>query len=393
MKLFLTPVVLVIALAFAAAACSSGSSSKKTPEATTSAVATSANGTTPMSSSATASSSGGANTPASGGSGGGAPSIQRGPGLTTVQIVDKLAPSIVRVQTEGASLDVFGRTQPSGGVGTGVIIDGDGHIVTNNHVVTSGTGNQPATRITVTLSDQRTTTATIVGRDQATDLAVIKIDETNLTPATFGDSSQIKVGQDVVAIGYALDLKGGPTVTRGVVSAKGRTINEQPYTINDAIQTDAGINPGNSGGALVDANGDVIGINTAIIQGAQSIGFSISSALVQPTVHDLIASGQISRAYLGVGTVDVTASIARNFNLPVDHGIAVTLVGQGTPAQQAGLKQNDVIVSIDGTSVANNGELLAILAHHQGGDAISVDYYRSSTKSTASVTLASRPSP
>ena len=163
-----------------------------------------------------------------------------------------------------------------------MIIDTDGHIVTNNHVVTAGTGNRPADRITVTLSDQRTATATIVGRDQATDLAVLKIDVDSLAPATFADPESLQVGQDVVAIGFALDLKGGPTVTRGVLSAKGRTIDEQPYTINDAIQTDAGINPGNSGGPLVNARGEVIGINTAIIQGAQSIGFSISVALVQP---------------------------------------------------------------------------------------------------------------
>ena len=158
----------------------------------------------------------------------------------------------------------------------------------------------------MTLSDQRTATATIVGRDQPTDLAVLKIDIDSLAPATFADPESLQVGQDVVAIGFALDLEGGPTVTRGVLSAKGRTIDEQPYTINDAIQTDAGINPGNSGGPLVNALGEVIGINTAIIQGAQSIGFSISVALVQPIVRDLIEFGEIDRAYLGVGTVDVT---------------------------------------------------------------------------------------
>ena len=358
-------VIAVAAIAVSSVACSSGSPTKSP---------TVAAGETPAVGATSA-----------------APAIRRDGGLSTVQIVEKLAPSIVRVQTEGATLDIFGRITPGGGVGTGVIIDTAGHIVTNNHVVTVGGGNRPADRITVTLADQRTASATIVGRDQAIDLAVLKIDATNLVPAVFGDAESLEVGQDVVAIGFALDLKGGPTVTRGVLSAKGRTIDEQPYTINDAIQTDAGINPGNSGGPLVNANGEVIGINTAIIQGAQSIGFSISVALVTPAVRDLIDRGKIDRAYLGVGTVDVTASIARSFNLPVDKGIAVTAVGRGTPAEAAGLRQNDVIIKIDGQEVANNGSLLAILAKRQAGDTVPVEFYRGSDLKKIDVRLDSRP--
>jgi S1-C subfamily serine protease len=368
---------LLAAIALMAAGCSGGSSS---PTATPPLDPTAAGGTVAAS-----------GTPGSGGSAGVAPALQGQGGLTTIQIADKLAPSIVRVQTEGATLDVFGRTAPAGGVGTGVIIDTDGHIVTNNHVVTIGNNNQAADRITVTLSDQRTAPATIVGRDQPTDLAVLKIDLDNLTPASFANAEDLQVGQDVVAIGYALDLKGGPSVTRGVLSAKNRTINEQPYTINDAIQTDAGINPGNSGGPLVDANGQVIGINTAIIQGAQSIGFSISAAVVEPTVHDLIESGRIERAYFGVGTVDVTKAIAQNFNLPVNTGVALTQVAQGSPAADAGLRPNDVIVSMDGTDLANNGALLSVLADHKPGDTVTVEYYRGKDKQTTQVTLTSRP--
>jgi serine protease Do len=373
------PRIVVFALALVAviaAACSgSSSSSTATPQASASPQATAAAGSTPASGGATAN----------------PPALQSQGGLTVIQIADKLAPSIVRVQTEGATLDVFGRTTPAGGVGTGVIIDTDGHIVTNNHVVTIGNNNQAADRITVTLSDQRTAPATIVGRDQPTDLAVLKIDLDNLTPASFGDADNLQVGQDVVAIGYALDLKGGPSVTRGVLSAKNRTINEQPYTINDAIQTDAGINPGNSGGPLVDASGKVIGINTAIIQGAQNIGFSISAALVEPTVQELIQSGRIERAFFGVGTVDVTQAIAQNFRLPVSSGVALTQVAQGSPAADAGLRPNDVIVAIDGKPIANNGDLLSVLADHKPGDSVSVDYYRGSDKQTAQVILSSRP--
>ncbi len=319
------------------------------------------------------------------------PAIRTEPGLTTPQIVAKLAPSIVRVQTDSATLDIFGRSVPSTGVGTGVIVDTDGHIITNNHVVTAGTGNTVADRITVTLNDQRTFRATVIGRDQPTDMAVIKIDASDLTPAEFADPNSLQVGQDVVAIGYALDLKGGPTVTRGVLSAKGRTIDESPYTINDALQTDAGINPGNSGGPLVNADGQVIGINTAIIQGAQQIGFSISVGLVQSELSTLIQSGEISRAYLGVGTVEVTDAVAQNFNLPVDKGLAVTAVGQGTPAEAAGLQANDVIVKIDGEEVDNNGQLLTVLAKHKAGDVVSIDFYRGNELRTVSVTLAAHP--
>jgi S1-C subfamily serine protease len=336
----------------------------------------------------TATPSGSGSPPASGG----VAAIQPAAGgMTTVEIVQKLAPSVVRVQTEGATLDAFGRVTPGGGVGTGVIFDASGYIVTNNHVVTVRNGSQPADRITITLSDQRTATATIVGRDQATDLAVLKIDEGDLTAAPFADPDSLQVGQDVVAMGFALDLQGGPTVTRGVLSAKGRTINEQPYTINDAIQTDAGINPGNSGGPLVNARGEVIGINTAIVQGAQSIGFAISVRLVEPTTQELIGKGKIDRAFLGVGTVDVTQSIARNFSLPVDTGVAVTAVGKGSPAEDAGVQANDVIVSLDGEAVDNGGALLALLAKHRPGDTVTVEFYRGSDKRSAEVKLGARP--
>jgi len=309
--------------------------------------------------------------------------------LSTIEIVEKLAPSIVRVQTEGAALDAFGRTVPGGGIGTGVIIDTAGRIVTNNHVIM--VGEEVAHTITVTLADQRTVPARLVGRDAATDLAVLQIDEPGLTPAAWGDVTDLKAGQDVVAIGFALGLEGAPTVTRGVVSARGRTIEEEPYTIPDAIQTDASINPGNSGGPLVDARGEVIGINTAIIRGAQNLGFSISVSIARPIVEELIASGTIERAYLGVGTVDVTDSIAESFGLPVEEGIAVTIVGEGSPAQRAGLQQNDVIVAVDGRPIANNGDLLSILRESQPTDTVTVEYYRGAERRTAEVTLEARP--
>jgi len=332
-----------------------------------------------------------ASTPSSGGPGEvTVPRINDEQGLTTVEIVNMLAPSVVRIQTETASIDIFGRLIPGQGVGTGVIIDNEGRIVTNNHVIIGANG-LPAETITVTLHDQRTAPARVVGRDEATDLAVIQIDVDGLTPAQFGIADELQVGQDVVAIGFALDLEGAPTVTRGVLSAKNRTIDEDPYTIPDAIQTDASINPGNSGGALVNARGEVIGINTAIIRGAQNIGFAISVGLVKPIVDELITAGEVRRAYMGVGTVDINPAIARNFNLPVETGLAITAVGPGSPAALAGLRVNDVIVAVDGREIDNNGQLLAILAEKRAGENVTVTYYRAGERLEAQLTLATRP--
>jgi serine protease Do len=309
--------------------------------------------------------------------------------LTVPQIVQLLRPSVVRIQTEGATLDILGRPVPTQGVGTGVIVDQEGHIVTNNHVVTLDSGL--ASHITVTLSDGRTSTAQIVGTDPPTDLAVLKIDATNLTPATLGDVSDLQVGEQVVAIGYALDLPGGPSVTEGVVSAKGRVIQEASYSISDAIQTDASINPGNSGGPLVDDHGEVVGIDTAIIAQAQNIGFAISIDLAKPLVQEIIQTGSVSRGFLGVSTVDVTPSLAASFNLPVDSGIGVAAVTSGSPAEAAGLRVNDIIVRLGDVSINNSGDLVQALTKYRAGDKVTVVFYRGSQQQQVEVTLARRP--
>jgi serine protease Do len=197
-----------------------------------------------------------------------APTPLPGARLSTVEIARRLRPSVVQVLTERATRNVFGQLVPSQGIGTGLIIDSAGHIVTNDHVVRIGA--DLADQITVTLADGRALPAEVVGADPQTDLAVLLIDADGLTPAELGDASALQVGADVVAMGFALGLAGDPSVTRGVVSAKNRTIQEQSVSINDAIQTDASINPGNSGGPLVDDRGRVVGINTAIIRAART---------------------------------------------------------------------------------------------------------------------------
>jgi S1-C subfamily serine protease len=312
----------------------------------------------------------------------------------TEQIVQKMRPSVVRVQTESASIGAFGQSQQQVGVGTGVIIDTQGHIVTNNHVVTvNEQPDQPSHNITVTLFNGKTVNATIAGRDAATDLAVLKIDPSGqgLQPAAFADPKDLTVGETVIAIGYALDLPGNPTVTRGVLSATNRSIQETQTTIDPALQTDASINPGNSGGPLVDLDGRVIGINTAAIQNAQNVDFAISVALVHPISSELIKSGDITRGFMGIGTVDITKALASSLNLPVDQGVGVVNVASGSPADQAGLQADDIIVAIAGQQVADSGDLLNVLQKDGPGKTVSVDFYRGAKKMSANVTLGKNP--
>jgi S1-C subfamily serine protease len=306
--------------------------------------------------------------------------------------VERLRPSVVHILTETATIDVFGQVAPQRGVGTGVIIDDQGHILTNNHVVVQpGTCDEPARSITVTLSDGRQFSATVVGRDVPTDLAVLRIDAQDLTPVTLGDASLLQVGDDVVAIGNALDLPGGPTVTKGVVSAKDRLIEEEEcgITIPDAIQTDAAINPGNSGGPLVNVRGEVIGITTAVIRGvAEGVGFAISVDTVKPIAAELIDKGRVERGFLGIRQlVTVTPSLAEQFDLPVDRGVAFQGLVPDGPAQRAGLLSGDIIVKVAEREIRTSGDLFATLTEHRSGETVSVEYYRGNDRQQAEVTL------
>jgi S1-C subfamily serine protease len=308
-------------------------------------------------------------------------------GLYTPDVVKRLRPSVVRVLSEAATLDMFGEVTPTRGVGTGFIIDEEGRIITNNHVITTD-GDQPAERITITLTDGRQFRASIVGRDTPTDLAVLQIDADNLTPVELGSSDALQVGDDVLAIGNALDLPGGPTVTKGVVSAKGRLIQATGITITDAIQTDASINPGNSGGPLVNRRGEVVGITTAVIRGqAEGIGLVISIDSARPIVEELIASGRVDRGFLGVTILEITPSLADSFELGVDHGIGLREVQAGEPADQGGLQTGDVIVELAGREIGNSGDLFQALTEHRAGETITVKFYRGDDLKTTEVTL------
>jgi S1-C subfamily serine protease len=312
---------------------------------------------------------------------------QPGGGESAVDVVKRLGPSVVHILSEAATLDVFGQITPTKGVGTGFVLDPEGHIVTNNHVITIDSG-EPAQKITVTLSDGRQFQARIVGRDAPTDLAVLKIDADGLTPVELGSSAGLQVGESVVAIGNALDLPGGPTVTQGVVSAKGRLIQENDVTIPDAIQTDASINPGNSGGPLVNMRGQVVGITTAVIRGqAEGIGLAIAIDSAEPIVQELIDVGRVDRGFLGVSMVEITPSLAESFGLAVDHGIGLQSLEPGGPADAAGLRQGDIIVKLAGDDIKNSGDLFKALTENRAGDRVEVEFFRGSSQKSAEITL------
>ncbi len=296
--------------------------------------------------------------------------------LSTVEIVRRVNSSVVRIDVDAIDVDEPDGPVPTPWVGTGLIIDSSGLIITNNHVV-AGDDLQDI-EIVVTLSDARQFPARIVGTDPPTDLALIRIDASGLSSATLGDSGSLEVGANVVAIGHALGLAGEPSVIRGVVSAKNRAIRLQPSSIGGAIQTDASINPGNSGGPLVDEFARVIGINTAVIDGTADIGFAISIDLAKSIVEELLSHGKVQRAFLGAILIDVTPQAAASFSLPTRTGAAIRVVEPNSPAATAGLEAFDIIIEVSGKPVRNSGDLLQILSEYDRGAALSVTFYRDS---------------
>ena len=308
--------------------------------------------------------------------------------LSTVDVVKILKPSVVQIVTESVGMGAFNQPVTSRGVGTGVILDNRGHILTNNHVVAGGE------RITVILSNGDSFQAELVGGDANTDTAVIRIDAEGLQPAKLGQSSELEVGEDVIAIGHALGLPGGPTVSKGVVSALDRSIESDPRTtIVDLIQTDAAINPGNSGGALVNTRAEVIGINTAIIQGSRGIGFAINIDDAKVVASQLIDKGYVERGFLGITPINLDAALANRFDLSIAQGILVARVIPSFAADSAGLREADVIVELGDDSITNNGELSKFLLDHLPGETVRLVYYRGSTKVITEITLGERPSP
>lgn len=307
-------------------------------------------------------------------------------GLPTIEVVKKLKPSVVQIVTEVAAMGAINQAVPSMGVGTGILLDEEGFILTNNHVI------RDAQVITVTLNDGQTFPAELIGGDASTDTAVIKIQADGLQPAVLGNSADLLVGQGVIAIGHALGLPGGPTVSKGVVSALGRSIAvDAQTTMVDLIQTDASINPGNSGGPLSNNKGEVIGINTAVIPGSQGIGFAINIDDAQFAVDQLKARGYVDRGFLGISPINLSPALAGRVGVPVENGIVIVRMAEGMPADLAGLLPEDVIVEMGEESISNTGEMSKFLVQHPPGETITVVYYRRDEKRTTELTLAERP--
>lgn len=313
-------------------------------------------------------------------------------GLNFVFAAKSATPSVVHIRTtyengKGGNSpfneyfrDFFGDRfrdyqTPQKAAGSGVVMREDGYIVTNNHVI------EDASDIEVVLNDNRSYKAEIIGTDPSTDLALIKIEEDNLKPIELGSSEDIQVGEWVLAIGNPFEFRS--TVTAGIVSAKGRSINilrdRSRLSIESFIQTDAAVNPGNSGGALVNLNGELVGINTAI---ASSTGvfagysFAVPSSLVQKVVEDLSEYGTVQRALLGITIRDVDATLAEQNDLDIVKGVFVQEVGFNGAADEAGLKNGDVIVAIDGKAVGTVAELQEQVALNRPGDRVKVTYIR-----------------
>ncbi|MBI2853509.1 MAG: trypsin-like peptidase domain-containing protein [Chloroflexi bacterium] len=308
------------------------------------------------------------------------------PGISDV--VPKVSPWVVSIQTQTVGYDIFLRPFPETGAGTGIIIDPNGYILTNNHVV------EDADTVKVSLSDGRTFDAAEIRTDPTTDVAVVKIDAKELPSAKIGDAKKLKVGDWVVAVGNALALRGGPTVTAGIVSYLGRSIQEpNGAVLYDLIQTDAAINPGNSGGPLVNMAGEVVGINTAIASSGQNIGFAISIGSAMPVVQSLINKGYVVRPFLGITMQDVTPTLARRNNLAVDKGALITSVSPGTPADKAGIKQGDAIVKFDNRDIASTSDLRQAILSHNIGDQVDIGLYRGDQQVTVKATLGESPQP
>ncbi len=282
-------------------------------------------------------------------------------------------------------------TREATSLGSGFIIDPSGYIVTNNHVISAGEGRGPAVdTITVTLSDRREYKARLIGRDPLTDMALLKIDATDLPFVKFGNSQGVRVGDWAIAIGNPFGL--GGTVTAGIVSALHRNIGSGQY--DRYIQTDASINQGNSGGPLFDLDGNVIGINTAIFSptgGNVGLGFSIPAELAFPVIQQLRATGTVKRGYLGIGIQPLSSSIAAGLGLPKDKGEIIASVEPSGPAARAGLKQGDVVLRINNSDVTYDNTLSYIVANTPVGTTVPIDVIRDGQRRTINATVAMRP--
>ena len=313
-------------------------------------------------------------------------------------VAEKVSKSVVSIITSTKVMNYFGQSYDSSAAGTGIIATSDGYIVTNKHVING------ATKVTVILDDGTTyKDVEVVTTDPLNDVAFLKIkDVSDLNAATLGDSKTIHVGQQVIAIGNALGEYQN-TVTSGIISGTGRSVTasdgsgQNSETLTDMIQTDAAINSGNSGGPLVNAAGEVIGINTATSTSAENMGFAIPISSVKGMLAQLIENGKAERTYLGIYSLEITPEVAKEFNLPVNSGAylysssSYSAIVKDSPAAKAGLKDKDIVTKINGVEVGAAGSLASLIGEYKPGDTVQLTVVREGKEIAINVTLEGYP--
>jgi serine protease Do len=319
------------------------------------------------------------------------------------RIAKECSPAVVNIDTEtmvtrsphpfandpffkeffGDEMERWNRTVPMRGKGSGFIVDQRGYILTNNHVA------EGADKIKVTMLDGRTFDATLVGRDPTFDLAVIQIKADNLPTLDLGDSDAAEIGEWVVAIGNPLGFEN--TVTVGVISGKNRTLQAADINFQGFMQTDASINPGNSGGPLINLRGEVVAINTAIVPYAQGIGFAVPVNMAKQVMDDLIEHGEVKRGWLGVTLQTMTAGFAETYKIPTNEGAIVSDIVAGSPAEKAGFKRGDVVVSVDGNAMKSSQDVVLAIRNKLMGQDVKIEFYRDGKKDSVVVKLGEIP--
>ncbi|MDG6904758.1 MAG: trypsin-like peptidase domain-containing protein [Nitrososphaerota archaeon] len=303
-----------------------------------------------------------------------------------VESVEKLNKSVVSVDSVRLERNFRYGVVPREGQGSGIIIDPKGYIITNNHVI------EGASRVQVHLEDGRSFEGEVMGSDQATDVALIRVNTSESLPtATLGNSDELKVGQFALAIGNALGLPGGSTASLGLIGALGRPLPWAEFIFEGLIQTDAAINPGNSGGPLADINGNVIGINTAMVPFAQGVGFAIPINAVKRVVEQIFTNGRVIRPWLGISGLNMTPQIARRYNLQSESGVLVAELSREGPAYEAGLRSNDIVVQVAGQEIKNMKDLLVTLSKNLVGSVVRLQFIRMGRRGETSLRLVEVP--
>lgn len=304
---------------------------------------------------------------------------------TVLDILERVSRSVVNISTVRLVSRMFYQVIPVEGMGSGTIIDQKGEILTNNHVVGG------AERIAVTLWNGEELEGTIVGACSVHDTAIVKVEKEGLPAAELGDSEKLRVGQRVYAIGNPFGLSGGPTITSGVISATKRTIESQQGLVENLVQTDAAINPGNSGGPLVDLEGKVVAINTAIIPYAQGIGFAVPINTAKTCTADMLKRGISARPWLGIVGLSLNAEVAQHYGIPLERGVFVTKVADGSPAQVAGLMMGDIIMMMDKVTIDTVEDLLTEIHKRKVGENVRIMVFRRGFQQYFDVVLSKMP--